>query len=227
MEQIKEEVKPIVTCLYGSNQEESKLYDMNDILKDKMINYKISKIKCQLKSNKGIYGIQLIYRNLIDGKETTIIDIQSKEKDLIEQEFDLCGEYILDIKTWITLDTIILIGFEITTNRKRTFKFGYGNDEQLVRITDLSKLDKVVIGFGVYANSYGLVTGIYGYYINKNSYIYYLYEGILSLRKKLKNKEFDEKIQKKLNNMSKKNQILYRICKLSENQFYNIMKYTQ
>ena len=224
MEQFNDEEKPIVTCNYGSD--ESKLYDMKDILKDKMLNYKITKIKCQIKSNEGIYGIELLYRNLIDGKETSIINVQSKEKDLIEQVFDLCGDYIIDMRVWINND-IKLIGFEIVTNRNRIFKFGYGKDEQLVKIPDLKNLDKIIIGFGLYINEGNSISSIYAYYINKSNYFYHLYKGILYLRSKSQNKEYNEKIQKKLSSMSKRNQILFRICNLPQSQFFNIMKYTQ
>ena len=226
MEQFNDEEKPIVTCIYGSVLDESKLYDMKDILKDKMLNYKITKIKCQIKSNEGIYGIELFYRNLIDGKETSIINVQSKEKDLIEQVFDLCGDYIIDMRVWINND-IKLIGFEIVTNRNRIFKFGYGKDEQLVKISDLKNLDKIIIGFGLYVNEGNSISSIYAYYINKSNYFYHLYKGILYLRSKSQNKEYNEKIQKKLSSMSKRNQILFRICNLPQNQFFNIMKYTQ
>ena len=226
MEQFNDEEKPIVTCNYGSVLDESKLYDMKDILKDKMLNYKITKIKCQIKSNEGIYGIELFYRNLIDGKETSIINVQSKEKDLIEQVFDLCGDYIIDMRVWINND-IKLIGFEIVTNRNRIFKFGYGKDEQLVKIPDLKNLDKIIIGFGLYINEGNSISSIYAYYINKSNYFYHLYKGILYLRSKSQNKEYNEKIQKKLSSMSKRNQILFRICNLPQNQFFNIMKYTQ
>ena len=180
MEQFNDEEKPIVTCNYGSVLDESKLYDMKDILKDKMLNYKITKIKCQIKSNEGIYGIELFYRNLIDGKETSIINVQSKEKDLIEQVFDLCGDYIIDMRVWRNND-IKLIGFEIVTNRNRIFKFGYGKDEQLVKISDLKNLDKIIIGFGLYVNEGNSISSIYAYYINKSNYFYHLYKGILYL----------------------------------------------
>ncbi len=201
---------------------------MKDLLGNKMINYKISKIKCQLKSNVGIFGIQFYYRNLIDGKETAIINVQPKDNSptLIEQEFDLCGEHIIDMNVWLNQD-INLMGFEIITNKNRVQKFGYGNDEQLVKIPDLKGLDKIIIGFGLTVNEENCIESIYGYFIKKNIYISNLYKGILHLREKSKNPEYNEKIQKKLSNMSKRNQMLYRICRLPQNQFFNIIKYTQ
>ena len=102
------------TSNYGTVSENTKLYDMKDILNGKMLNYKITKIKCQLKSNIGIFGIQFFYRNLIDGKETAIINVQPKDSlfSLTEQEFDLCGEQIIDMNVWLNQERI-LMGFEI------------------------------------------------------------------------------------------------------------------
>ena len=223
-----EEENPIITSNYGMVSENTKLYDMKDILNNKMLNYKITKIKCQLKSNIGIYGIQFFYRNLIDGKETAIINVQPKDSlfTLTEQEFDLCGEHIIDMNVWLNQE-IILMGFEIITSKNRVQKFGYGNDEELIKVRDLKGLDNVVIGFGLNVNESNCIESIYGYFIKKNIYISNLYKGILYLREKSKHPEYKEKIQKKLSNMSKRNQILYRICCLPENQFFSVIKYTQ
>ena len=212
-----ENIKPIPTSIYGSVPDKSKLIDIYEILKDKIFNYKLSKIKTQSKSNKGLYGIQFIYRNLIDGKEASLINIQSKEKDLIEQEFDLNGDSIINLS-----------GFEIITNRNRTFKFGYGDNEPLKNIPDFKDLDKIIIGFGLYVNEDdNYITSIYGYYLNKSEFFSIMYKGILYLRRKTQNSTYVEKIKKKLGNMNKKNQILFKICNLPQNQFFNIIKYTQ
>ena len=219
--------KPIVTCIYGSVPENSKCIDMYEILKDKIYNYKLSKIKCQIKSNKGIYGIQFFYRNLIDGKETPLINIQSKVKDFIEQEFDLNGDSIIDLKTWLN-DNYILTAFEVITNRNRSQKFGYGDNEPIQGIIDLKNLDKIITGFGVYFNEDdNFITALYGYYLNRSKFLMIMYKGILYLRKKSQNSTYVEKIKKKLPSMNKRNQILFKICNLPQNQFFNIIKYTQ
>ena len=222
-----ENIKPIPTSIYGSVPDKSKLIDIYEILKDKIFNYKLSKIKTQSKSNKGLYGIQFIYRNLIDGKEASLINIQSKEKDLIDQEFDLNGDSIIDLKAWLN-DNYILTGFEVITNRNRAQKFGYGDDEPIKNIVDFKDLDKIIIGFGLYVNEDdNYITSIYGYYLNKSEFFSIMYKGILYLRRKAQNSTYVEKIKKKLGNMNKKNQILFKICNLPQNQFFNIIKYTQ
>ena len=221
-----EEVKANLTCNYGFCEENTKIYNMKEI-SDKILNYKITKIKCQLKSDIGIYGIQIFCRNLIDGKETMIINVPPKEKDLIEQEFDLKDECIINMVVWLDPNPDKLNGFKVITNKDRAFKFGYGKDNELTKIPDLEQLDNIVVGFGVNVNDSNLITSIYAYYVNKQKYILNMYQGILFLRAKIKNQKYNEKIKKKLGNMKEKNQILYRICGLPQNQFFNVIKYTK
>ena len=223
-----ENKKPTSTSNFGSVTEKSKLIDIYEILKDKIFNYKLSKIKTQSKSNKGFFGIQFIYRNLIDGKEASLINIQSKEKDLIEQEFDLNGDSIIDLKAWFNNENYFLTGFEVITNRNRAQKFGYGDDAPLKDIIDFKDLDKIIVGFGVYVNEEdNCITSLYGYYLNRSKFFMIMYKGILYLRKKTQNPTYVEKIKKKLPTMNKKNQLLFKICNLPQNQFFNIIKYTQ
>ena len=72
-----------------------------------------------------------------------------------------------------------------------------------------------------------IIIYIYGYYLNKSEFFSIMYKGILYLRRKTQNSTYVEKIKKKLGNMNKKNQILFKICNLPQNQFFNIIKYTQ
>ena len=189
-----------------------------------ILNYRITKIKCQLKSNDSIYGIQFIYRNINTNKEETLINVKSKELDLIEQEMSFGFEEIVDLRTWLS-DEIKLIGFEVTTNRGRQKKFGFGNDEQLRICPDFENNDQTIVGFGVAADDKNGVTSLYAYYLNKRTYAFYIYSGVFSLRIKIKDEEFKKKIESKISNMSEKNKILYRVCSLPDNQFFNIIKY--
>ena len=212
------------TCIYGTVEGDSERFDMFEQLKDKLLDYRITKIRCFLKSNTSIYGIQFIYRNINDCTETTFIDVKSNQNDLIEQEMSLNNEEIKDLRVWLNQD-IKLIGFEVITN-KRTQKFGYGNEEQLIKISDFENLDKIIVGFGCYADQTNGVTGLYGFYISKKQYTSIIYSGIFSLRIKLKDPKFKEKTEKKLQKMNEKNNILYKICQFPDNQFFNIIKYS-
>ena len=128
------EVMIKTTCNYGKINENSRSYDVCDeIGGENLLNYKIYKIICQIKSNESIRGIKFIYRNINDGKEVTLINVKSKEFDLIEQEMTFTLEDIIDLRAWVS-DNISLIGFEVTTNKGRSQKFGYGNDEELRKL---------------------------------------------------------------------------------------------
>ena len=218
-----EYISIIISCNYGTIGENSKYYDVYDILKEKILDYKLTKIKCQLNSNKSICGIQFFYRNINDGKETPLININSNQKDLIDQEMNLNGEDIINLRVW--LKDVKLIGFEVTTNKDRIQKFGYGEDEDLIKIFDLEKLDKIIVGFGVCADEKDGVTSLYFYQMNKRHYIFHIYSGVFSLKIKLKDEKFKKKVERKISKMSEKNKLLYRICSLPENQFFNIIKY--
>ena len=212
------------TCNYGRVEENSKYYDIRDEVGKNILDYRITKIKCQLKSNDCIYGIQFIYRNINTNEEVTLINVKSKELDLIEQEMNFGLEEIIDLRIWIS-DEIKLIGFEVTTNRGHNQKFGFGKDEELRKCPDLEDQEQTIVGFGVTADDKNGVTSLYAYYINKRTYAFYIYSGVFSLRIKIQDEEFKKKIESKISKMSEKNKILYRVCSLPDNQFFNIIKY--
>ena len=214
---------PIIeTCNYGTVFSENAYHDIKNQLGDNILDYKITKIKCQLKSNTNIQGIQFFYKNINTGEEKALIDIKKNDGELIEQEMILNNEDIIDLKVF--LKDVILVGFEVTTNKKRSKKFGYGEDEDLINIPDLENLDKIIVGFGVCSSEDG-ISSIYCYYSSKRDYVFHLYTGILSLRIKLKDSNFKEKTDKKLPKMNDKNKLLYRICSLPDNLYFNIIKY--
>ena len=212
------------TFNYGKVDNNSQYYDVYDKVGKSIINYRISKIKCQLKENEGIYGIQFYYRNRDTGKNLLLINVERKDLDLIEQEMIFGIEEIINFRAWLSND-FKLIGFEVITNRGNKKKFGYGNHKELRICPELEDESNTIIGFGVTADDKNGVTGIYALYLNKIKYSLYIYGGVFSLRIKLKNKNYKKKIESILPNMNEKYQILYRICCLPENQFYNIIKY--
>ena len=146
--------------MYGLAKNDN-YFDVKDILGSKLFDYRIKKIKCQLKKDTSIYGIQLFYENINDGSIKTVIDIKSNEKDLIDQEFELDNEVITVMNVWLN-DDISLIGFEITTDKGRIFKFGYGNDHQLVKSSYFKENQNIIVGFGFYFDGESGITAIYG-----------------------------------------------------------------
>ena len=210
------------SCNYGTVFDENEYHDVKVKLGNNILDYKITKIKCQLKSNTNIQGIQFFYKNAKTGEEKALIDIKKNDGELIEQEMILNNEDIIDLKVF--LKDVILVGFEVTTNKKRSKKFGYGEDEDLIAVPDLQNLDKIIVGFGV-CNSKEGISSIYCYFSSKRDYVFHLYTGILSLRIKLKDSKFKEETDKKLPKMNDKNKLLYRICSLPDNLYFNIIKY--
>ena len=211
------------TCNYGYADESSKFYDVKNIAGTNLFDYRITKIKCQLKSNDSIYGIQFYYRNKTNGKELVLIDVKSKKTNLIEQEMTFGLEEIVYLRTWISYDLSKIIGFETTTNRGKIQKIGYGDEGQLRVLPGLKGM--TIVGFGVGADDRNGVTSLYAYYLNKRAYSYILYSGIFSLRIKAVDEKYKKKFEEKLPNMNEEYKLCFKICCLSNNQFYDIMKY--
>ena len=223
----KNQLSIISTCLYGKTESNSKLHHIRDIVGNNLLDNLITKIKCQIKSNnEGIYGIQLIYKNLITNEEKPLIEIISKETNLIEQEMNLNLEQILDIKFWLN-DENRLIGFEVYTSKGNYQKFGYGKDDQLKICHELKNKERAVVGFSVIESERNGIIGMSLYHMNKRTYAFYIYKGIFSLRVKIKDDKYKNEMLEKLNKMNDiQKKILFKICCLPDNQFFNVIKFT-
>ena len=214
------------SCLYGKSEIDSKIHNIKDIIGNNILDYRLTKIKCQIKENEGIYGVELIFKNLITEEEKSLINIKSEEPNLIEQEIILDFEIILDVKFWCN-DENKLIGFEVNTNKGKFQKFGYGNDSQLKLCHELKNKERVVVGFCLYEREKKGITGMFLYHMNKRTYAFYIYKGIFSLRIKIKDDKYKNEIEKTLDKIDdNKKKILFKICCLSDNQFFNVIKYT-
>ena len=214
------------SCLYGKSEIDSKIHNIRDILGNNILDYRITKIKCQIKSNEGIYGIEMVYKNLITEEEKTLINIKSEEPNLIEQEIKFDLEIILDIKFWCN-DENKLIGFEVNTNKGKFQKFGYGDDNQLKLCHQIKNKERVVVGFCLFEKENKGITGMFIYHMNKKTYAFFIYKGIFGLRTKIKNDKYKNEIEKKVDKFDDiKKKLLFKICCLSDNQFFNVIKYT-
>ena len=214
------------SCLYGKSEIDSKIHNIRDILGNNILDYRITKIKCQIKSNEGIYGIEMVYKNLITEEEKTLINIKSEEPNLIEQEIKFDLEIILDIKFWCN-DENKLIGFEVNTNKGKFQKFGYGDDNQLKLCHQIKNKERVVVGFCLFEKENKGITGMFIYHMNKKTYAFFIYKGIFGLRVKIKNDKYKKEIEKTVDKFDDiKKKLLFKICCLSDNQFFNVIKYT-
>lgn len=88
------------SCNYGTVFDENEYHDVKVKLGNNILDYKITKIKCQLKSNTNIQGIQFFYKNANTGEEKALIDIKKNDGELIEQEMILNNEDIINLKVF-------------------------------------------------------------------------------------------------------------------------------
>lgn len=211
------------TCNYGLVTEKStRYYSFDSIPKNKLLDYRISKIRCQLKSStKSITGLQIFAINRNNSTEKTLINVEFKETPDIEQEFSLDNlEYITDMKIW---KNERLMGFEISTNKGNSKKFGYDNNEPIL-VPDLIGGGNIVVAFYVCADDEG-VSSLTGFFLDGKKYNLAIYSGIFYLKLKIKDEGFRKKMEGKLSDMDEKLQILYRVCSLPDNSFFNIVKF--
>ena len=222
----KDQIKLCHSCLFGKTESDSKVHNMGTIVGKDILNYRITQIKCQIKSNEGIFGIQLKYKNLITEEQKILINIISKEPNLIEQEITLNYEQISDVKFWENDDNK-LIGFEICTNSGRFQKFGYGKDEQLKYCHEIKNKERVVVGFNIIESEKNGIIAMSLYHMDKRTYGFYIYKEIFMLRSKVRNDKNKNEMGKKTDKMNDiKKKILFKICALPDNQFFNIIKFT-
>ena len=135
-------------------------------------------------------------------------------------------EQILDIKFWLN-DENRLIGFEVYTSKGNYQKFGYGKDDQLKICHELKNKERAVVGFSVIESERNGIIGMSLYHMNKRTYAFYIYKGIFSLRVKIKDDKYKNEMLEKLNKMNDiQKKILFKICCLPDNQFFNVIKFT-
>lgn len=219
------EIEINVTCMYGSVLENSKYESAKKNAKEKILNYSLSKIRCQISQNH-IVGLKFFYTNRTDGSVTPFLNIEPPKGagEVIEQEMDLSSfENVVDARVW--LKDVKLIGFEITTSKGNIQKFGYGGDQDLILIHDFENQDKAIVSFGAYYDDKEGVTGLEMDYLDKRKYLITLYSGFFYLRLKMKKEEFKKNMDSKIRDKPENLQVLYRTCSLPDNSFFGVMKY--
>lgn len=202
-------------------QDNTKEYNMiQSIPEEEILNYKIDKIECKsISETKTISSIKITYKNINTGKEVVLTDTPTNEKNGLNQEFKLNDlEEIIKVRVWVDQR---LIGFEVLTNKDRKQKFGFGEDDKLIKIDELETNDKIVVGFGVYASEVIGVTGMFCYYMDKKQNSIFLNSGLFYLR--IKNKKKGDMGASKKDD--EKMYTLNEVTKLPDNLFFEIAKY--
>ena len=118
-----------------------------------------------------------------------------------------------------------VIGFEITTNKNKSKKFGYGVDEP-EKIKEFQNGDKIIFGFGCHANQQYGVCSIYCYYMDKRKYGIVQNSGLLQLRAKLKkNPEFKKEMEAKKASLTPQQKLILETCDLPDAAFFPLASY--
>ena len=211
------------TDCFGSINKDSISFDDTDYLGNSLILFEISKIKCYIKGDRGVIGIQITYKYREDQKEYTTIDIK-KNENCTEQEFIFKkNEYIINIIIF-RKNYSYLQGFEITTNLNRSYRFGVDYGEKIM-LNEFSSGKNMVVGFyGKFDYESG-VTALGFYYINRKEFSFFLISGLFHLRAKNQDKQFRELIEKNFTNLDYESKALFNVSLLPKNIFMEILKY--
>ena len=209
------------TDCFGLISNSSISYDDFNYFGNSLILFELSKIKCFIKGNRGIIGIELTYKNRENKQYYKTINVKTND-EYFEQEFTFnANESIINI---IIFRKVALQGFEITTNMKRSYRFGLDNGEK-ISLNEFSSGKNMVIGFYAKFDNYIGITALGFYYIDRKLYLMILYYGFLCLRAKLKNDKYYNSIKEKIKKMDYENIVLLKTCLLPKHEFMGILKY--
>ena len=214
------------TSPFGEVKEMSQPFDDENNLGSFLINYKLHKILCYYEKNVGICGLQIYYIERMKSQEIKTIDVCKKNigDNIEEQELILESNEIIDRITIYIFEQFR--GFEVITNKNNKKKFGWCElNEGQKHELDVFDGSNCLMGFFGNFNKIEGVTSLGFYYLNKKVFHLVSHFGFFLLRIKLKNQEFKEKILKILDKMKYSDKALFKTCCLSDNTFFEIIKY--
>ena len=171
-----------------------------------------------------VESLKIIYKNKKTGKLISLLDTPEPENTKLIQNIEIKElEEIINVKIWLKKKT--LTGFEIKTDFNRIIKIGHGEKGEEMIIPQFENDSKIILGFGVFASK-KRVTSIYFYFTDKEKYYNIFNPCLLQIRAKLiKNQEFRENVEKRKNELNKKNKLLVDVCGLPNPIFYSIASY--
>ena len=186
------------------------------------LDYHIHKIYYNLKPSEYIQSMKIIYKNRNDGHLETLLDTAPEEEK--NNEFELeDNEEIKEVRIWKKNDR--LIGIDISTNKGKSKKIGYGDDES-EKIKEFVPGDKIIFGFGCHANKQYGVSSIYCYFMDKRKYGIVKNSGLIHLRAKLKkNPEFKSQIEAKISSLTPVQKLILETCDLPDTAFFPLATY--
>ena len=208
---------------FGWIYQNSKHFNDKDFLGDNYLYYKIQKIKIwsgKKDSKDIINGIQVWYKNILDGKLVTPGEFKGDEGNDNVVEFEVKpNEYLTDFH--VRIDTeVTQVGFE--TNKHNNILVGGTQGED--KIINSNGGDNIIVFlYGEYDN---LLHALGVGYVNKKDYMKTLFIGFFQLRHKLKKDEaFKKKCAEIESTLAESDKVLLRTCLLPDDAFKKIMKF--
>ena len=208
---------------FGWIYQNSKHFNDKDFLGDNYLYYKIQKIKIwsgKKDSKDIINGIQVWYKNILDGKLVTPGEFKGDEGNDNVVEFEVKpNEYLTDFH--IRIDTeVTQVGFE--TNKHNNILVGGTQGEDKI-INSNGGENIIVFLYGAYENVlHSLGVG----FVNKKDYMKTLFIGFFQLRHKLKKDEtFKKTWIEKEKDLKEDDKVLLRTCLLPDTAFNEIIKF--
>ena len=210
---------------YGSIFPDDKSFNHKKELGEKCIQYKPEKIIIWLgEKNKDniLAGIEITYRNIIDGTKMEFkTSVGEKKKDkyifIIKPT-----EYLINFKIWLGDDSINKVYLQ--TNKGNEFSVGNTKGKEDIKIDKFNESQIILFFFGNY-NKY--LTSLSPIIITREKYLKILFQGYYLLKAFLRKKDKREKILKKMENGEYSNDeiALIKTCLLSDNPFNGIIKF--
>ena len=208
---------------FGWIYQNSKHFNDKDFLGDNYLYYKIQKIKIwsgKKDSKDIINGIQVWYKNILDGKLVTPGEFKGDEGNDNVVEFEVKpNEYLTDFHSRIDTE-VTQVGFE--TNKHNNILVGGTQGEDKI-INSNGGENIIVFLYGAYDN---LLHALGVGYVNKKDYMKTLFIGFFQLRHKLKKDEaFKKKCAEIESTLAESDKVLLRTCLLPDTAFNEIIKF--
>jgi hypothetical protein len=215
------------TAFFGTifpNAEQKRFDDTNYFNRENIFHYRLSKIRFFLgeKDNRPIIlGLQTFFKDFY-GKEFISEEARDdSEKELDIKDLDIpSNDYICNFHLRVGSERITQIRLKTIKGKEFVVGSDEGDEKILDYINDTNEY-MILFFFGAYRKC---LEAIAAGYIPIRIYLAPTI-GFFELRKKYKNKFFKQKIEEKLDKLSDKDKVLFRVCGLPENCFNCVIKY--
>ena len=191
------------------------------------LKFSLKKICYQLKpGRKGINNLKLIYLN-IDGKEEVLLDTSEGRQGVNFETIEFEDGEIIE-QTVIYEKPEGFCGMDITTNKNKNYMIGERTEDLTNILNNENYKNKVIIGFGCWAEEHVGVTSIYFYLIDKMTYSICQTYGMRQLRAKIaakKDEAFINGLEGLRSTLKDEEKLLSDVCNLPDPIYFTVLKY--